>query len=61
MDVLLPTKKRNKQEKKSGGARKYGRSKRRIRWPLMPDGLTPQQAWSWFNNRYAHTRADSVR
>lgn len=35
--------------------RKYGRSKRQVRWPLMPDGLTVEQAWAWVKNRYEDT------
>ncbi len=40
--------------------RKFGRSARKVRWPLMPDGLTIQQAWHWYNHRYAHSRKDST-
>jgi hypothetical protein len=39
-------------QRHTSGTKKYGRSKRPIRWPLMPDGLTPQQAQHWFERRY---------
>lgn len=43
---------RKKDKSRKGGRRKIGRSKRPIRWPLMPQGLTVRQAWAWFNNKY---------
>ena len=33
--------------RKTKTTRKYGRNKRPLRYPLMPDGLTVEQAWEW--------------
>ena len=40
-------------QRKTSGTKKYGRAHRPVRWPLMPDGLTPDQARRWFDRRYA--------
>lgn len=51
------------ERKKKGGkkGRKIGRNSRRIRYPLMPDGLTVQQAWWWYDHKYAQTRNEATQ
>jgi hypothetical protein len=43
---------KKKDQKKGGGARKYGRNRKPIQYPLMPDGMTRSQAFAWYEKRY---------
>lgn len=40
-------------QRHTSGTKKYGRNKRPVRYPLMPQGLSRTAALLWFERRYA--------